>query len=390
MELDFPETTARLAAEVRDQIFTKGAQLAIQVGDGPVFTRSFGDDGRGQPVGDDTVFRVYCTIKPVTAIAVARLVDAGDLDLDEPLAGLVPDIRAVAEGTVTLRDVLSHAAGLHRPTGVEIELVPPDRREAHFASQVRDPRFRVGVDVAYSERFAWHVVGRVLERSSGQPLREHLRASVLDPLGLSDTWVGMTDDEFDAVVSRIGLNHDMRAQHSYPLLLERGRRMCTEVNPAHGGYTTATDLARFYAALVAQLHGAEHPSLPSAETLRVFTSPVRPATLDHILDRVCAHGLGFMVDLAGHAFGPSVSPESFGHSGNVGSSFAWADPPHDLAVAVIFNGIVDPASAFTLRPSVVRAVYRDLEAAGEPPAVEAESEAPARGRFRFGRRSSAR
>ena len=36
-----------------------------------------------------------------------------------------------------------------------------------------------------------------------------------------------------------------------------------------------------------------------------------------------------------------MSPESFGHSGNVGSSFAWADPPHDLAVAVIFNGIVD-------------------------------------------------
>ncbi|MBX3286309.1 MAG: beta-lactamase family protein [Actinobacteria bacterium] len=387
MELALPETTARLEAEVGDAIFTRGAQLAIRVGDAPAVTSAVGDDGRGRPVADDTVFRVYCTIKPVTAVAVARLVDAGELDLDEPLGGLVAELPAVAEGTVTLRDVLSHAAGLHRPGGVEIELIAPERRAAHFASVRRDPRFRVGVDVAYSERFAWHVLGLVLERVSGQPLREHLREAVLDPLGMADTWIGMTDEEYDAVAPRIGLNHDMRTQHSFPMLLERGRRMCTEVNPAHGGYTTATDLATFYAALVAQLRGAEDPALPSAETLRTFTSPVRPATLDRILDRECAHGLGFMVDLAGHEFGPLVSASSFGHSGNVGSSFAWADPDHDLAVAVIFNGIVDPASAFTLRPSVVRAIYRDLEAAtAAEPEPDPEPEAPKRRRFGLGRR----
>lgn len=120
--------------------------------------------------------------------------------------------------------------------------------------------------MAYSERFAWHVVGLVLEQASGEELGEHLRRRVLEPFGLADTWIGMSDDEYDAV-ALLGLNHDMRQLRSFPLLLERGRRWCTEVNAAHGGYTTAHDLAQLYAALLAQLHGADDPALPSAAHL---------------------------------------------------------------------------------------------------------------------------
>ncbi len=279
---------------------------------------------------------------------------------------------------MTLRDVLSHAAGLHHPGGVEVELVPPHQRDA-LRRSAASAGWKVGVDVAYSERFAWHLVGLVLERTSGEPLRDHLRRSVLDPLEMLDTWVGMTDDDYDAVVGRIGLNHDMRTLHSFPLLLERGRRMCTEVNAAHGGYSTASDLARLYAAMLRQLDGEEPTAaLASPATLRTFVSPARPATLDRILDRECEHGLGFMTDLRGHAFGPLVSPSSFGHSGNVGSSFAWADPDRDLACAVVFNGIVDPESAFVRRPAVVRAIYRDLDAleAAAAEADEGEGDSP--------------
>lgn len=381
---DFPETTARLDGEVDEQLFTKGAQVSIRVAGEEVYAYVGGDDGRGQPVAHDSVFRVYCTTKPIAALAVAALVDDGVLDLDEPLVDRLPEVRALT-GTVTLRHVLSHAAGLHRPSAVEVELVPPDRRPAFFAAVERPARFAVGSEVAYSERFAWHVVGLVLEQATGEDLGALLRRRVLDPLGLGDTWIGMSDEEYDAVLPRLGLNHDMRQLRSFPLLLERGRRWCTEVNAAHGGYTTAHDLAQLYAALLAQLAGADDPALPSADTLRTFTSPVRPPSLDHILDRVCSHGLGFMTDLAGHAFGPMVSSSSFGHSGNVGSSFAFADPEHDLAVAVVFNGIVDPESAFLRRPVVVRAVYRDLGLL-DPPAPAAAPPAEGRGRrFRFGR-----
>jgi hypothetical protein len=111
---------------------------------------------------------------------------------------------------------------------------------------------------------------------------------------------------------------------------------------------------------------------------------------DEVLDRECEYGLGFMTDLAHHAFGPMCSPSSFGHSGNVGSSFAFADPEHDLAVAVVFNGIVDSESSFLRRPAVVGALYHDLGLLGgdgdEAEPAEVEEDAPRRGLRRFLRR----
>jgi CubicO group peptidase (beta-lactamase class C family) len=194
---------------------------------------------------------------------------------------------------------------------------------------------------------------------------------VIEPLGMTDTWIGMSKDEYRELLPRLGVNHDLRSMQSYPLLLERGVRMCTEVNPAHGGYSTATDLCRLYAAVVEQMERDDNDALPSAELLRTFTSAARPSIYDQVLDRVCEHGLGFMTSLSEHAFGRHCSPSSFGHSGNVGSSFAWADPAYGLAAAVVFNGVVDPDSAFLRRPSVVRAIVTDLELDQAPPA-EAE------------------
>jgi CubicO group peptidase (beta-lactamase class C family) len=270
---------------------------------------------------------------------------------------------------------------------LDVELIDPSRRPAVLAATPRVAGWPVGRRAAYSEVFGWYLLGRVLEAVSGQEIGEHLRESVLRPCGLDDTWIGMTPDEYERVLPRLGMNIDLRGHQPFPLVLERGARMCAEVNPAHGGYTTAGDLARFYALLAAQLGGANHDFLPSADTLRQFTTSDGPARLDEVLGRECEYGLGFMTALAGHAFGRWCSPASFGHSGHVGSSFAFADPAADLAVAVIYNGITDHESAFLRRPVVVRAIYTDLGLADAPtdepsvPAPEAHHQ-----RRRFGRR----
>jgi CubicO group peptidase (beta-lactamase class C family) len=219
----------------------------------------------------------------------------------------------------------------------------------------------VGTDAAYSEFPAWHLLGRLVESVTGRPVGAHLRDAVLGPLGMTDTFVGMTSEEHRANLGRLGVNLDMAGRVPMPLLLERSERMCTEVNVAHGGYSTAADLVRFYGALDDRLLGRDAPgAVPSASTLRTFTTVARPPAFDQVLDRECGYGLGFMTGLHEHAFGSSPSAEAFGHSGMAGASFAWADPAHDLAVGVVLNGVVDPASAFLRRPALVRAIYADL------------------------------
>jgi hypothetical protein len=153
----------------------------------------------------------------------------------------------------------------------------------------------------------------------------------------------------------------MRNLGGFPMLFERSERVCTETNPAHGGYTNARDLARFYSQLLKCVDAEASGPLPFGSILRTCCAPARPVIYDEVLDRECSYGLGFMTDLKQHAFGDRCSPSSFGHSGNLGASFAFADPAHSLAVGVVFNGIVGHEAAFLRRRVLVNALYSDLE-----------------------------
>jgi CubicO group peptidase (beta-lactamase class C family) len=245
--------------------------------------------------------------------------------------------------------------------GVTMELLDPAQRRRVLEVTDIPVAWQVGRDAGYSEYAAWTIVGLLVEDVTGVSLREYLRTHLLDPLGLDHTFVGMTHEEFVRVAPSIGVNWDLRRQQEFPMLFERNERVCAETNPAHGGYTNGRDLTTFYSALLARLAGGGNDALPSPATLSMFCSTVRETTFDVVLDRECAYGLGFMTKLDEHAFGDSCSETSFGHSGNVGSSFAFADPERDLAVAVVFNGLVGYDAAFLRRRALVRALYLDLD-----------------------------
>ncbi len=360
---EFERTLERLEMELEQGMFTRGAQVCVHVDGERVLDLALGDAGTGAPMTPEHILRVYCTIKPFLAVAVARLVEQGAVDLDEPLEAHLPNVASLADG-VTLRHVLTHTAGLHTLRGLEMELVHPDRRRAVVERTRRPVAWRVGLDAAYSEYGAWNVVGFLVEEVTGEPLRQHLRAHVIEPLGLHDTFIGMTAEEYRAVLPRLGVNHDMRHLQSFPMLFERTERVARETNPAHGGYTNARDLAQFYDGLLARLAGGGSDALASPDVLGQFVTTVRVPVYDHVLDRVCPYGLGFMTELDQHAFGDACSPSSFGHSGNVGSSFAFADPERNLAVGVVFNGLIGYDAAFLRRRALLRALYLDVDELG--------------------------
>jgi CubicO group peptidase (beta-lactamase class C family) len=380
----FDQTLHRIEMQLEDGLFTRGAQMTVEVGGERVVDIAIGDNGVGEAMSPEHVFRVYCTIKPVTVLAIASLLERGEVTLDEPLSARLPQ-SPMLEGGVTLRHVLTHTAGLHRPMGIEMEMLTTAKREQALQKARRPSDWRLGVDAAYSEYVGWHVLGWLLEAVSGQPLREYLRDTVLAPRGLDSTWIGMSRDEYRAVLPRLGVNADMRNLGGFPMLFERSSRVCTETNPAHGGYTNARDLARFYSSLLATLDERDEAAglAPSTATLWAFVTPQRPRVYDKVLDRDCTFGFGFMTDLHEHAFGDRCSDASFGHSGNVGASFAFADPERDLAVGVVFNGLVGHEAAFLRRRALINALYADLDAIDETRAAAEAAAEPARGRSRF-------
>src|SRR5690606_24436708 len=66
-----------------------------------------------EPMTVDTVFDLASLTKPIaTATAIMQLVDAGKLELDEPVAKWLPDFAANGKEQITLRDLLTHQSGL--------------------------------------------------------------------------------------------------------------------------------------------------------------------------------------------------------------------------------------------------------------------------------------
>lgn len=362
---DFERTRARLEYELDEGLFTRGAQVVVDVGGERLLDVALGDNGLGASMTPDHIFRVYCTIKPLLAVLVARLVEDGACTLDEPLGAHLPTMRGL-EGGVTLRHVMTHTAGLHTMMGVAMEMLPPERRREIVERTSIPTGWRVGRDAGYSEYAGWQVLGWLVEAITHEPLRECMHTRLLEPLGLAHTFVGMTHDEYERIAPLIGVNCDVRNLQMFPMLYERTERVCALTNPAHGGYTNARDLASFYSALLARRAGGGNDALPSGPVLDVFCTTAREPVFDVVLDRVCPYGLGFMTSLEQHAFGDTCGPASFGHSGNVGTSFAFADPDRHLAVGIVFNGLVGYEAAFLRRRAIVRAVYLDLDELHDP------------------------
>jgi CubicO group peptidase (beta-lactamase class C family) len=204
-----------------------GLQIAL-VRDGKVaWRRAFGvrDASSGAPVADDTIFEAASLSKPVFAYAVLRLVDAGTIDLDAPIAKYLPgdysaDPRAAK---ITARNALTHTTGFPNWRSSPREL------PMHFAP---------GERFSYSGE-GFEYLQHAVERVTGQTLDEVMRRLVFEPLGMKDSRYSW-DPRFDG---RKATGHDEVGLPKTPV------RPAIS-NAAATLETTASDYARFVVALM--------------------------------------------------------------------------------------------------------------------------------------------
>lgn len=355
-------TVDLLSRHVAHDGLAPGAQLFVSLDGQCLADFALGTDGMGRANRVDTLYALYCSTKPLTALAIAQLVDDGRIELTDTLGTLLDGEMHPDLATVRLMDVLTHTAGLHHFPALWAVFTGDGQRDtalrAMGPAQGWDPRRQAG----YSEYGGWHLLGRVVEAVGGRDFGRYMRTRILGPLGLTRTlYVGMSEAEYAENLGRLGANVEMLPDRTAPLLFERTHQACTEFNPGSGGRGSASGLGRLYAHLIDVLSGTAGEQIVTKETLARFTTVTRQPMEDIGLERVCAFGLGFMVMLRGHLFGDYVSDSAFGHSGFTGMSFAFADPDRELAVAVVYNGHVDlETSIGRRRIALCNELYRDL------------------------------
>ncbi|MFC0010280.1 serine hydrolase domain-containing protein [Devosia nitrariae] len=177
------------------------------------------------PVDADTVFEAASLSKPLVAYAVLHLVDAGRIDLDEPLSRIVPavipnDHEAAA---ITARHVLTHTTGL------------PNWRREEYPLRIYFPP---GSRFSYSgEGFLY--LQSAVEHLPGEPLDNLMRKLVFEPLGMERsayTWEERFEENFAAA-------HDDKG-NAYEKFKP------SVANAAYSLHTTAVEYSRFLVATI--------------------------------------------------------------------------------------------------------------------------------------------
>jgi CubicO group peptidase (beta-lactamase class C family) len=119
---DFAAIDAYIETQMGD-LRIPGLALGIVEGEQIVHLKGFGVAGSdGWSVTRETPFQINSLVKPMTAVAIMQLVEAGKLDLDAPVQRYLPSFRVAGEAAsakITIRHLLYHTSGLPRTAGME-------------------------------------------------------------------------------------------------------------------------------------------------------------------------------------------------------------------------------------------------------------------------------
>jgi CubicO group peptidase (beta-lactamase class C family) len=179
-----------------------GLSIAVTKQERLVFAKGYGyaDKSTKEPVSPDSLFRIASISKPVTAVAIMELVEAGKLHLDEKVFG-AGAILGTTYGTksygdnvksITVRQLASHTSGWSNNTVGDPMFMHYEMNQAQLIGWVLDsvpPANPPGTHFEYLN-FGFCVLGRVIEKISGQPYKTYAKQAVLSRCGISRMQIG--------------------------------------------------------------------------------------------------------------------------------------------------------------------------------------------------------
>lgn len=335
------------------------------------------DAARTRPWTRDTIVDVASSTKGLTTICAHRLVDAGLLDLEAPVARYWPEFAQAGKATIPVHFLLSHRAGLpaiDEPLPTEA-LYDWNRMTGALAAQ--KPWWEPGTRHGYHIFTFGYLVGEVVRRITGKSVGTYFREEVAEPLGL-DCHIGLAAEHDARVAEFIAAPPPPPGQPDVlAALLKQAGPMVEKAHlnppwtfadrntrawraaeiPAGNAHTTARALARVYGALACggEVDGVRVLNPASIERARTVQDTGPDAVLFGLPTRF---GLGFSLPSNGVGFG-AASTSAFGCPGG-GGSIGFADPEARVGFGYVMNQAQDamPPDPRALR--VIDALYASL------------------------------
>jgi CubicO group peptidase (beta-lactamase class C family) len=338
-----------------------GVALAVYVDGRPVIDLWAGHENaeRTRPWRADTIVNLYSVGKAVTAVCALRLVDAGLLDLDAPIARYWPEFAQAGKARIPVRFLLTHEAGMPaiaRPLPANAML---EWDAMIGALETQEPWWPPGERHGYHVNMQGFMLGEVVRRITGKTLGTYLRDEIAGPAGI-DFVIGFGPEldarcadllppppspEGEALKSLLSADPSsltgvaLMRVHAYrnpPTVSGTGiintRAWRAAEVPSTNGHGNARAVARLYAALAGD---------GTVDGVRLLSPEIIAEAIeeqvygdDLMLQRPTRFGLGFQLTQPERKLGPN--PRAFGHFG-AGGSLGFADPDTRVAFGYVMN-----------------------------------------------------
>ncbi|KIL38526.1 esterase [Gordoniibacillus kamchatkensis] len=299
----------------------------------------------GEPVQPDSLWDLASVTKPIVALAMMKLLEEGELRLDDTIAYFLPDYAGTDKAGITLHQLLTHSGGI---PGQQPLYKTAATAEALMEAVKRLPlRSKPGTTVEYTSQ-GFMIVGAVIEAVTGLPLQRAMQETVLAPVGMSRTLFNPPAD----------LHPRTAATEQCPW---RGRLVRGEVHDencvvlggvaGHAGlFSDIGDLIRLCQTMLRLGDSGKGRYLQPATVMQM--------TRNHTSGLNLARGLGWQAkDRFGSPAGDLFSSASFGHTGFTGTS-VWMDLEADV-FAILLTNRVHP-SRENEAMGRVRAIFHNL------------------------------
>ena len=175
------------------------------------------DQARGIPMEPNTMFRMASNTKPVVATGVAKLVEDGKLDYDDPVREYMVSWDNYRAGFINIGHLLSHSSGLRIPTLFLRPYMEPSAEHPNAPNlRLEAARFgAVGAEHAPGTTYSYNnpgfnTLGALIEIASGMPMEEYLDREVYTPLGMHDSYHHEIDHKMDGKLDRMSVVYYQR------------------------------------------------------------------------------------------------------------------------------------------------------------------------------------
>jgi CubicO group peptidase (beta-lactamase class C family) len=319
---------------VSNDVFPGGVLLVSQGGH-VLIHQAFGmaDPGEGTLVTTRTLFDLASLTKPLaTTLAVMKLVERGQLTLENTLGDIMIACRGTDKAGISIRHLLYHNSGLpdYRPYFQDLAGEEPSSRRALILGRILDefPAYPIGEKVVYSD-LGFMLLRGVVETVSGTRLDSLVQKEIYLPLHLKNLF--FVDTETPPPPERFAATERCLWRHVRIRGVVHDENAFTVggVDGHAGLFGTASDIH----CLLEEMLGTYSGALPG----RLFRSDLLKEFLD--FGKGTERALGFDRPAAKEsASGCHFSENSVGHLGFTGTSF-WMDLDRSIIIILLTNRI---------------------------------------------------